>query len=92
MSKKQPAGPDITSTSDGAKAAKKAETLMRLANNRVARLIHDYQLVSNLAQYKPTPEQVAAIETALANAHKVTIARLKGTSTSASGFALPGVK
>jgi hypothetical protein len=91
MSKKQ-AGPQLTLAQIAAKKAEKEENrktaLKKLATKRVNKAIKMYSGIGNLANYKPTQEQIDVIERALANAHNLAIKRLKGTAESASDFTL----
>lgn len=63
-------------------------TFKRLAVQRVNKALKAISLIGNLASYKPSIEQVAAVEKALADAHNMAIQRLKGAKVAEGGFNL----
>jgi hypothetical protein len=87
MNKKQPAAA-LSEAEKQKRVQLKQEALKKLATKRVNKVIKMYAGIGNLANYKPTAQQVAIIETALGNAHNLAIKRLKGTAETAGDFAL----
>lgn len=76
-------------TSGKKKSGDKAAALKRIAEGRVPKAVKAIGLVANLARYKPTAGQTAAILGALRDAVKRVEAAFAGREETTEGFKLP---